>query len=377
MLKRRFATHRRLRKAAPRGSFSSILTARLLKAKADWQNTFDSIADLVCILDLNGRITRVNKAFSQRMGLPYQSIIGNSCAEVIHKGDPPPGCMLREVIETGEPASDGMELKIGDSIYATSIFPFYDSTNRICGAVHIFRDITEQKALKERLVQSEKMAAIGQLVAEIAHDINNPLDYITNYLYLLSESLPEDFEHREYLRKIETGIDNLAALTRDMLEFARPQIDAYLPVDIHHIIENAFEFSGRYLSEGRVEVIRSFCCSGVKVMGSEQMLLQVFLNLILNSIDAMPNGGTITVATACRGNNIIVEFSDTGSGIPEKNISRIFEPFFTTKKSSEKRGTGLGLTICYNIIHQHKGEISVESTVGKGTTFTINFPLAV
>lgn len=374
-MKRRFATHRRLRKAAPRGSFSSIFTARLLKAKADWQNTFDSIADLVCILDLNGRITRVNKAFSQRLGLPYQSIIGNSCAGIIHKGDPPPDCRLRDVIETGRPAGDDVEIRIGESIYSTSLFPFFDSTGKIRGAVHVFRDITEQKALKERLVQSEKMAAIGQLVAEIAHDINNPLDYITNYLYLLSESLPKDFEHREYLKKIETGIDNLAALTRDMLEFSRPQIDAYMPVDLHRIIENALEFSGHYLRQGRVEVIRSFCCKGLKVMGSEQMLLQVFLNLILNSIDAMPNGGTITVATSCRGNIIVVEFSDTGTGIPEKNISRIFEPFFTTKKSSEKRGTGLGLTICYNIIHQHKGEISVSSTVGKGTTFTITFPI--
>lgn len=359
-----------------RGADGLPLTARLLKAKSDWQNTFDSIPEMICLLDVNARITRVNKAFSAGLGRPYNELLGRFCHEVVHGAAPPPGCRFRQVIETGRPAEGEIEIKIGDSIYAASLSPLFDSSGRIRGAVHIFRNITEQKLLIGRLAQAEKMAAIGQLVAEIAHEINNPLDYITNYLYLLSEALPPDFQHRNYLKRIETGIDNLAALTRDMLEFSRPQIDAYRLLDLHRVIDDAFEFSSRYIAERRVEVVRSFGMPAARVMGSERMLQQVFLNLILNAIDAMPDGGTITVSTSCSKGRLVVEFSDTGIGIPKENIPRIFEPFFTTKKTIEKRGTGLGLTICYNIMHQHQGDIHVSSAVGKGTTVTLSFPLA-
>lgn len=358
-----------------RASIGPLLTARIIKAKSDWQNTFDSIPEMICLLDLDARITRVNRAFSSGLGRPYKDLIGRPCHEVIHGAAPPSGCWFRQVIETGRPAAEEIEIRIGDSIYAASLSPLFDSGGRIRGAVHIFRNITEQKMLMGRLAQSEKMAAIGQLVAEIAHEINNPLDYITNYLYLLSEALPPDFQHINYLKRIEAGIDNLAALTRDMLEFSRPQIDDFRLLDLHRVINDAFEFSGRYLSERGVEVIRFFERSAARVMGSERMLQQVFLNIIINSIDAMPEGGTITVSTSCSGSHIVVELSDTGIGIPEENLPRIFEPFFTTKKSSEKRGTGLGLTICYNIMHQHQGRIRISSAKGKGTTVSLSFPL--
>jgi len=351
------------------------LYEQVLKAKADWQNTFDSISDMICILDKNARITRMNRSFSDRMRKPYEALIGAFCYEAIHASCSPSTCQFSTVIETRQPVQNVMEIQIEDSIFTTSLFPFFDAKNNLHGAVYVFRDITDEKALENKLIQSEKMAAIGTLAAEIAHEINNPLDYITNYLYLLSESLPPEFGKREYLKKIEAGIDNLSALTRDLLEFSRPHIDIFAPVDMHKVIDESLEFAGKYIQEKQVKVIKDFRCRNDLVSGSERMLQQVLLNLILNSLDAMTNGGTISITTACSNGNFILEFMDTGVGIPEANLPRIFEPFFTTKKNSEKRGTGLGLTICYNIIYQHRGEIQVSSKMGEATKFTISLPL--
>jgi signal transduction histidine kinase len=174
---------------------------------------------------------------------------------------------------------------------------------------------------------------------------------------------------------MEAGIDNLAALTRDLLEFSRPQIDVFAPLDVHKVIDSSLEFAGKYIHDKRVEVTKNYGCQAGPVMGSERMLQQVLLNLTLNALDAMQAGGRITIATSCRPGQFVIEFGDTGAGIPGEHIQRIFDPFFTTKKSQEKRGTGLGLTICYNIINQHGGEMRVASTVGEGTTFTIFLPL--
>ena len=354
------------------------LYGQVIKVKADWQNTFDSIPDMICILDREARITRVNRAFSVRMNKSYHELIGASCHEIIHgMATPPEMCPFSTVLQTSDPVGYEMEIQIGDSLFETSLFPYLDSSGDVQGAVHIFRDVTDQKALKQKLLHSEKMAAIGTLAAEIAHEINNPLDYINNYLYLLSETLPDDFDKKEYLDKIEAGIDNLATLTRDLLEFARPQIDAFGPQDMHTVIEHSLEFSGKYLAEKQVQITKQYGCPEKKVLGSGRMLQQVMLNLILNSLDAMPDGGTITIATKCENDMFIMEFTDTGVGIPEVNRSRIFEPFFTTKKTSGKRGSGLGLSICYNIINQHNGDIRVSSNEGEDTTFTVVLPLAV
>ncbi len=235
---------------------------------------------------------------------------------------------------------------------------------------------TLQKALRDRLIQSEKMAAIGTLAAEIAHEINNPLDYISNYLYLLSESLPQDFPERAYLSKIEAGIDNLSALTRDLLEFSKPRTDVFTLVDIHSVIDAALEFASINILGKKVEIIMKRCNVKPMLMGAARLLQQVLLNLINNSLDAMPNGGSISIATSIVNGRIYLEFEDTGTGIPEAHLPRIFDPFFTTKKSIEKRGTGLGLTICYNIIKQHDGDIEASSRVGEGTKFRIMLPVA-
>ncbi|OGW30119.1 MAG: hypothetical protein A2X56_00405 [Nitrospirae bacterium GWC2_57_13] len=353
------------------------LTEQVIKAKADWQNTFDSISDLVCILDCQSRITRVNRAFSLRLNKRFEELIGVPCCEVILHSCPQQGsCAFNSVLSSRQPLLNEMDLELGDALFQTSLYPFVDKDGALQGAIRIFHDITAQKLLEEELVRSDKMAAVGKLAAEISHEINNPLDYISNYLYLLGDSLPPEFPQREYLKKIEAGIDNLAALTRDLLEFSRPQSDVLAPLNMHRVIDGSLDFSGSYLQEKQIQVVKRYACADPVVAGSERMLQQVLLNLIVNALDAMPGGGMVSVATSCDRGRFVLQFSDTGPGIAQAHLTKIFEPFFTTKKSSGKRGTGLGLTICYNIINYHKGEIHVSGGEGTGAAFTISLPLA-
>jgi two-component system NtrC family sensor kinase len=218
----------------------------------------------------------------------------------------------------------------------------------------------------------------GTLAGHIAHEINNPLEYISNYLYLLSESLPPDFTRRDYFQKIEKGIANLAALTRDLLDLSRAETADFQPREIRRIIEGSIEGYQHQFHQRNVRVRRKYRCNDCVILCSEQMLQQVFNNVIQNALDAMMGeGGELSVTTSCGTGVFILEFSDTGTGISGENLGKVFLPFFTTKKSIEKRGTGLGLTLCYNFIRRHRGTIRLNSAPGKGTKVSITLPLFV
>jgi signal transduction histidine kinase len=318
----------------------------------------------------------VNRSFQNRLDLPLEKIVGATCHEVLHAACmSPSACPLKTALETGMPVRLTRELEIGGSLFSASIIPLTKSKDVPAGAVLIFYDIAEQKKLNEKVMQARKMEAIGRLAGEIAHEINNPLLYISNYLYLFSEELPPDFGKREYVDRIQGGVDKLTAFTRDLLDFSRPSVDELLPVDISRLLETSLELMEAGLREKEIELVRRFGCGSQLVSGSEKRLHQVFTNLIQNAVDALDGGGSLTVTTSCTENLVILEFEDTGAGITAENLPRIFDPFFTTKKSASKKVAGLGLAVCYNIIRRHQGEMSVASRQGRGTKFTITLPM--
>jgi signal transduction histidine kinase len=224
--------------------------------------------------------------------------------------------------------------------------------------------------------RSEEEVTFEALAGHVAHEINNPLEYINNYLYLLSESLPSAFPKRDYLQKIENGIAHLAALARDLLEISRRSADDFKPQAIHGIIDRSIENFQHQFIQKNVKVSRSYRCTDCVVLCSEHMLNQVFNNVIQNALDAMTGGGgELSVITSCTNGMFTLQFADTGVGIAREHLGKVFHPFFTTKKSNEKRGTGLGLTLCYNFTKLHRGLIRLESRLGSGTTVTIALPL--
>ncbi|MCX8072863.1 MAG: ATP-binding protein [Candidatus Binatia bacterium] len=234
-------------------------------------------------------------------------------------------------------------------------------------------DISERKRLESQLIQSEKMAAIGQLAAGIAHEIRNPLGIIANALFDLKEILPpgqpeveEDLRIAlEEMRRVQEIIDNL-------LEFSRTSRAETEVVDVNALLGKTLQLMQKSLQTRGVQVHTEFGDVGLCV-ANQNALRQVFLNLITNAVQAMPNGGELRIRTMPLGNDRIrLDFSDTGVGIPPQHLSSIFNPFFTTKEPGQ--GTGLGLSVVHSVVKQFRGEIRVQSQVNRGTTFTIELP---
>jgi PAS domain S-box-containing protein len=230
----------------------------------------------------------------------------------------------------------------------------------------------EQRQLVERsqaqLVQSEKMAALGRLVASLAHEINNPLQALHSGFRLLMSDGPNQEEHQRYLEVANREVKRLITILERVLGFVRPSSEQQAPSDINNLLDETLLLLGKQLEDGGIVVQRHLAPDLPLIEGRAGELRQVFLNLILNALQAMPESGTLTVETRQDGaDEIHVSFSDTGTGIPEDVFPHLFEPFFTTRAE----GSGLGLATSYGIVERHRGRIEVESKVGEGSTFTV------
>ena len=235
-----------------------------------------------------------------------------------------------------------------------------------------------------QLIHSEKMAALGRLVASIAHEINNPLQAVQTCLTLTTEELADE-QRREkldrYLGIVDNEIERISTIVQRMRDFYRPASQEFQLIDLHTVLESVLTLAGKQLQHSNIIVERAWVTDLPKIQANADHLKQVFLNMVLNAIDAMPQGGTLQVSTVSEllpaGSNqqpspgVRLMFSDTGDGMSPETQDHIFEPFFTTKDG----GSGLGLAISYGIIEAHQGLITVESERGLGTTFTILLPV--
>lgn len=226
---------------------------------------------------------------------------------------------------------------------------------------------------EERLIQAEKLTSLGQLAASIAHEINNPLAGVLVYTKLLSKKIASDnFEKKEVLdqlSKIETEVGRCSGIIRNLLDFARQSMPTLRPVDVNQVLEQVLSLVGHQAQLQKVEVVKEFRPSLPPVLADFNQLQQVFTNLTLNAIQAMPNGGTLRLRTSVVDSEVRVDVQDTGCGIPKENFKKLFTPFFTTKEKG--KGVGLGLAVVHGIIERHKGRVEVQSEVGKGSTFSV------
>jgi polar amino acid transport system substrate-binding protein len=234
-------------------------------------------------------------------------------------------------------------------------------------------DISDRKRLEDQLIQSEKMAAIGQLAAGIAHEIRNPLGIIMNALYDLSEIVDAaNPEIREDLKIAREEMDRVQAIINNLLEFSRESKVDLEPVDVNDLLRKTLLLMQKYIQSSDVTVRTELGATGL-CSANQNALRQIFLNLITNAVQAMPHGGELRIRTSLvPPSRLRVEFSDSGVGIPESQVKDIFNPFFTTKGPGQ--GTGLGLSVVHSVVRRYRGEIRVESTPNVGTTFTIELP---
>jgi len=247
--------------------------------------------------------------------------------------------------------------------------------------VGLYKEVVEtHNSLKEsqqQLIQAEKLTSLGQLAASIAHEINNPLGSILVYTQLLIRQLNEEqfvkSKFTENLKRIESETAYSGKLVKNLLDFARQSPPSLSLTNLNQVIEDAYPLVEHSAELNKVTVIKKFDLKLPEVMADKNQLKQVFTNLMLNAVQAMPKGGHLEITTSGKKKNILIEVNDSGSGIRKEHLDKLFTPFFTTK--DEAMGVGLGLSVAYGIVKRHGGQIEVKTRAGKGTTFKVTLPV--
>ena len=263
---------------------------------------------------------------------------------------------------------DGTERVISDSGA-----PIRDREGRIIGTVLVFRDITEKQKIEEELLNAKKLESVAILAAGIAHEINNPLTNASLNLQLIKGGLEgkiTDMEILQRLEAVERNMDRASVIAKNLLQFSRHKEFEFMPFKVGRIITDVLMLIEYKLNNIRIHQELS---ETRDILGDPVKMEQVFINILNNSIEAMPQGGDIFMSASDNNGFVEVKISDTGGGIHEDFVAKVFDPFFTTKEIGV--GTGLGLAICYGIINQHKGLMEIKSTLGKGTEVCIKLPV--
>ena len=235
-------------------------------------------------------------------------------------------------------------------------------------------DIEQMRKLNAQLIRTEKLAAMGTLAAGVAHEVNNPLAAISSLIQMMRAKPDADGRAGENLKLIETQIQRITQVTRDMMDFARVRPAAQSPVNLNEIIEKSLRLASFDKSFGKLTISKNFDFNLSEIAADADQMQQVFLNLLLNARDAMPDGGELNIKTRQTGDEIRAEIADRGAGINLPDRQKIFDPFFTTKPAG--KGTGLGLAVCYGIVTAHGGKIEVAENEFGGTTFSVHLPLS-
>ena len=248
-----------------------------------------------------------------------------------------------------------------------------DKVGNTRGTLIIIDDITDRVRLEDQLIQNEKLTSIGLLAAGVAHEVNTPLAVISSYSQMLRKEISPEDSRNKLLEKITKQTFRASEIVNSLLNFSRTNATEFAGVDVHQLITDTIALLHHQLKSGRIRVEQELRAECPITFGNAGRLQQVFLNLIVNARDAMPEGGELRVLTDTMNSKIEILVQDTGTGISPENIKKIYDPFFTTKAPG--KGTGLGLSVSYGIVQEHGGTISVESKQGVGTTFRLELPL--
>ncbi len=349
----------------------------LIRSRNTLRSLIDNLPDSLYIINRMYRIVAINSARSNRIEGDPRALVGNICFESLYnRTEPCPNCQVPETFfnkkVTHRTERDWQES--GEAYeWEINSYPIFDETGAVIQVILVEKDVTDRRRMEMIVSQSEKMAAVGQLAAGIAHEINNPLTVVLANAQILMRELPEQEDWRELADLINRAGTRALHTVRNLLDFARREQLDFEEIDINETIERAIEMLHHELVGRSVELTYHPATGLPRITASAGNLQSVWLNLIMNGLDSINNeNGKIIVKSAQKGREIRVSITDNGQGIPEDGLKRIFEPFYTTKDPG--KGTGLGLSICHRIVKQHGGYIEVDSQVGKGTIFTVVLP---
>jgi PAS domain S-box-containing protein len=362
------------------------LEKELAKANDFMNNIIMSSPNAIMAADMKGELIIWNRGAEEILGYSAQEVIGKINIREIY----PPG-VAREIMimmrgkkygASGKLRSYPMNYKRRDGQVvegSLSASILYNSEGKEIATVGIFVDLKERLQMERKLFEtekqlfhSEKLASIGRLAAGVAHELNNPLGAIMMYGLLALEDLSEESQPYANLKKVVNQAERCKKIVQGLLDFSRQRNHHVERLDINKAVEEIFELMEIQSVFQDTEIRKELDPLIPPIEGDKSQLQEVFINLALNAADAMEDGGILTIRSLKNKDTVKITFEDTGCGILEDEMKKIFEPFFTTK--SEKNGTGLGLSVSHGIIAKHGGEITVESWLNKGTTFTVRLP---
>jgi PAS domain S-box-containing protein len=369
---------------------NAIETTQLLddviRSRRELENAFDSIWHLVVVVDRTGKIVQVNEAFANRLGRTRDALLGQTLSECVgselsswvarqQKEELRPDPTTPAICELVDPALNGP--------FMFTVTDLVDHERRKTGMVLVARDLTpqsklevEREELRKRLTQSEKLAALGQFVAGIAHELNNPLQGVLGHLELLRVTGAFPKQLRKEVQTIYREADRAAKIVRNLLVFAGSRRLARRAVSLPPILQKVVALRSAACRAADIEVVRHYDQKLPRVQSDPLLLHQVFLNIMMNAeqaIAATGRPGRIEITSKKTRDRLVTTVRDTGDGIPEESLSRIFEPFYTTKEVG--KGTGLGLAIAYGIVQEHGGQIIAANHPDGGAMFTVELPV--
>ena len=388
---------------------------KVRKRNEEIETILNSIQDFILVITPDMEIVEVNQAFLDQMGYSREEVIGRKCHEVFQKINRQCNsqgivCPLQEVIRNKRPSQQVLKRldHDGQSRYVeVTVFPIWEKGGVVSKFIEISRDITDRRRQEEeitgrlekmvadrtreleethaKLLHEDKVASLGKLAASVVHEINNPISGILNLIMLIKRIMEEGpinqkegEQFSQYLKLMEMETRRISRIVSDLLAFSRQSKMEFRRLNLNHLIEKTLFLNANFLKIHSVKVQKKLDPDLPDIAGSEDQLQQVFMNLVSNAAEAIDGAGgqrflRIETKYLPSKGKVVVSFKDSGIGIPAENLPMLFEPFFTTKKKG--KGVGLGLPVAYGIIQGHGGSIHVQSKEGKGTTFTLEFPL--
>ena len=357
----------------------------------------------IVILNTDFEIVETNDPYLKAVNKSREDVMGAHCYEISHgysvpcsSSRPDMKCPLVETLRTGKSAhvihehpEPGGHFKFCNLV----TYPLRNQNGEIYRVIEVWRDLTEQLSYRwekrvnelksdlQKMIQEDRMISLGKLVASCAHEINNPIQGLLTFSVLMQDILAEgepsseDLEQfKDHLALMSKELERCGNIVSGLLSFSRESLGEYKGIDLNQVLLAAILLTRHKMNLRNVDLVIRLYPDLLMIMGNDRELQQCFLNLIFNAIEAMRGGGQLKLISklASDGKNVCIEIHDTGYGIPKENLDHIFDPFFTTKGEGE--GTGMGLSIVYGVVKNHKGDIKIDSTVGKGSSFILNFP---
>jgi two-component system, NtrC family, sensor kinase len=370
------------------GLEQSRLLEEIDKSHREWEQTFDALADGLAIHSPSGRIRLANRSLGGLFGSPPAALVGMRCCELYREASKPlPNCTIMKTVN--ERRGQRVEIQETGRVLRLTTDPIITADGKVKGVVCLTRDVTEEKLIERRLIHQERISAVGELAAGIAHEIGTPLniisanvEYLIRHHGLLNEESSQPGIDGELIA-IRDQVHNITRLIRQLLNFARDQSPAFVPLDINDLIERTLELLAHRLNQAQIHCQTNLAANAPSINGDAVQLQQVLFNLIANARQAIEaseqESGLLRISTAVSSTqtddrsrpHVLITITDDGPGIPEDILPHVFNPFFTANKEG---GTGLGLAICQQIVQRHYGSMTIDNASPHGAIVKIYLP---